>query len=159
MKLSKHFVRDEFEISDLAVRRGIDNRIPDIKLANLECLVKDLLQPLRDSLGQPVMVASGYRCARLNREIAGSRNSAHTLALAADVWVANLSTFDLTEHVAKSELPFDCVVNEFGCWTHIQAPLPGHAPRRNVMTAHKLANNHTRVSDGNRLVDESRRLV
>lgn len=159
VQLSEHFVIDEFEFSQVAVRRGIDNRVPDIKLPNVRHLVTSVLQPLRHRLGLPIVVTSGYRCARLNREVAGSRNSAHTLGLAADVWVGDLSPYELTAHIADSGLPFDVVVNEFGRWTHIQAPRVDELPRRDVLTAHKLGNNHTRFATGNLVVSESRALV
>ncbi|MEM6986165.1 MAG: D-Ala-D-Ala carboxypeptidase family metallohydrolase [Pseudomonadota bacterium] len=159
MQLSRHFSLEEFEFSQLAVRRGFDNRVPDIKLTNLRHLVHSLLQPLRDILGVPVEIRSGYRCPRLNREMAGSRNSAHLHGLAADLWVVNLSVFELTESVASSELPFDIVMNEFGNWTHVQAARPGCEPQRKVMTAYKLGNNHTRLADGNLQVGASRTLA
>ena len=158
MQISEHFVLEEFEFSQVAVRRGIDNRVPEIKLPNVCHLVTSVLQPLRDRLGVPLVVTSGYRCQRLNREVAGSRNSAHTLGLAADIWIAEVLPYDLTAHVAESDLPFDLVMNEFGRWTHIQACRLGEAPRREVLTAHKLGNNHTRLSAGNLPVSESRSL-
>ena len=159
VQLSKHFVLEEFEFSQVAVRRGIDNRVPDIKLPNVRHLVETVLQPLRDELGLAIVVTSGFRCARLNREMAGSRNSAHTLGLAADIWVAGVPPFDLTARVVASGLPFDLVMNEFGRWTHVQVPRRDDMPRRDVLTAHKLGNNHTRISNGNLHVAESRSLA
>ncbi|MEM7378425.1 MAG: D-Ala-D-Ala carboxypeptidase family metallohydrolase [Pseudomonadota bacterium] len=159
MQLSKHFILEEFEFSQVAVRRGFDNRIPDLKLPNLRHLVLSVLQPFRDRIGNPVVVTSGYRSPRLNREVAGSRNSAHIQGLAADIWVCSMCPYELTECIAGSDLPFDLVVHEFGRWTHVQAPRPGDAPKRHVMTSHKLGNNHTRLSDGNLPVGESRQLA
>ena len=44
-----------------------------------------ILQQLRDLLGGPLIVRSGYRCPPHNVAVGGSPSSYHTLGLAADV--------------------------------------------------------------------------
>ena len=43
------------------------------------------LQKLRDRIGIPISVASGFRCAFHNREVGGADTSAHMDGLAADI--------------------------------------------------------------------------
>lgn len=45
------------------------------------------LQKLRDAWGKPLIVTSGYRCARRNAEVGGVARSRHMRGLAADVAV------------------------------------------------------------------------
>ncbi len=78
MKLSNNFTLEEFYKSQTAIRNGIDNTPSAEVIVNLECLVRNLLQPLRDKLGRGIRVSSGYRCQELNRRIGGALNSDHT---------------------------------------------------------------------------------
>jgi uncharacterized protein YcbK (DUF882 family) len=45
------------------------------------------LDRIREYLGRPVVITSGCRCARHNKEVGGVADSAHTRGLAADVAV------------------------------------------------------------------------
>ena len=59
-----------------------------------------ILQRLRDTINRPVIVTSGYRCVRHNKEVGGVENSYHLQGLAVDIAVdmnlerlANLARF------------------------------------------------------------------
>ena len=73
MKLSKNFVLSELTKSNTAKRLGIKNEPTKEHMDNLQVLVRDLIQPIRDGIG-PIRVSSGYRNPELNRAIGGSRN-------------------------------------------------------------------------------------
>ena len=47
--------------------------------------VIDMAQIIRDELGVPVRVNSGYRCTKHNKNVGGVKNSKHTLGHAADL--------------------------------------------------------------------------
>lgn len=79
MKLTENFDRIEFISKD-----GRD--VPAELLPNLIELAHNL-QVLRDHLGEPVRILSGYRSPEHNRRIGGARNSRHLLAQAADISV------------------------------------------------------------------------
>jgi len=51
---------------------------------NLTILVQCVLDPLREHLGRPVRITSGYRSAQVNARIGGSRTSAHMTGEAVD---------------------------------------------------------------------------
>ena len=60
--------------------------------------VKELacnLQVLRDFLGEPIKINSGYRSESYNRRIGGVRRSQHLLGKAGDIRVKGLDTKDL----------------------------------------------------------------
>ena len=73
----KYFSIDELTKSATAKRLNINNT-PDINVThNLEALVDNILDPLREAWGQPIIVTSGYRCTRLNKTVGGVSNSQH----------------------------------------------------------------------------------
>ena len=94
MRLSKNFTYEEFIRSCTAERMGIDNR-PKTKeeekkvIENLRNLCLEVLQPLRDYVGAPVHINSGYRCKALNLAVGGVKNSQHSRGEAADIRIAS----------------------------------------------------------------------
>lgn len=92
----KHFTFIEFVRSVEADRLGIDNRITDARcVTNIYTLVDYVLDPLRDIVGFPIYINSGYRCKSLNDAIGGSDNSQHMNGLAADI------SFGVNEHLCE----------------------------------------------------------
>lgn len=61
----------------------------------------DALQALRDALGKPVIVLSGYRCPEHNKAVGGSRYSQHMLGNAADIRVNGMTPAQLEEAAQK----------------------------------------------------------
>ena len=57
---------------------------------NVKALVREVLDPVREKLGMPIVVNSGYRCERHNKDVGGVRNSQHLRGEAADVACADL---------------------------------------------------------------------
>lgn len=73
-----------FNINEFACKDGTP--VPD----NYECNVIVLannLQVLRDHLGEPVKLNSGYRTPAYNKRVGGAKNSMHLYAKAADITV------------------------------------------------------------------------
>lgn len=87
----KYFAVSEFVRSETADKRGIDNRLPKDLLTNVQALVDNVLDPLREAWGKPIIVSSGYRCPALNKAVKGSATSDHcfdeeTELLTTDGW-------------------------------------------------------------------------
>ena len=59
------------------------------------------LQELRDNIGKPVNVSSGFRCLKYNRRMRSEDSSQHALGMAADIWVNGMDTRTLAEEVEK----------------------------------------------------------
>ena len=90
MKLSKNFTLEEFIRSSTAERMGIDNVPKDEEvIENMKALCLEVLQPLRDYVGAPVHINSGYRCPELNVAVGGVKNSQHCRGEAADIRIAS----------------------------------------------------------------------
>lgn len=85
MKLTKNFTLDEMCKSRTAKAKKISNSPSITAIKNLTALCENVLQPLRDYLGEPVHINSGYRCPFLNRLIGGANGSQHVLGEAADI--------------------------------------------------------------------------
>ena len=62
---------------------------------NIEALVHEVLDPARDRYGKPIIVNSGYRCPKHNKEEGGVANSQHLRGEAADIRPSTNSGTDL----------------------------------------------------------------
>jgi zinc D-Ala-D-Ala carboxypeptidase len=87
----KHFNLSEFFCSSTAAKNGIKNEpSPDEKatiVRNINLLVDNVLDPIRDKLCTPVVITSGYRCPQVNKLVGGANNSQHMSGCAADFHV------------------------------------------------------------------------
>lgn len=91
--LSKNFKKSEFKCRD-------GTNVPDGLMENLKELVKNL-QMIRDTIGKPIRVISGYRTPKYNRRIGGARRSQHMKAKAADIRIRGMSPIEVRSVVLK----------------------------------------------------------
>lgn len=81
MKLSEHFDSREFDCKG----DGIDCHCGG-RGKHMNPLLIILLEQLRENIGgYPLIITSGYRCSRHNRNVGGAEHSQHLLWNAADV--------------------------------------------------------------------------
>lgn len=85
----RHFTLSEFTRSETAKKYGIENTPNELQVRNIERLCALILDPLRDCIGHPIYITSGFRTKRLNRIVGGSTTSAHMDGLAADFRVGD----------------------------------------------------------------------
>ena len=123
MKLTKNFSLEEMYMSDTARRCGIDNKPQTEEVVeNLRALCTEVLQPLRDHLGRPVTITSGYRCKELNKRVGGVRNSQHLKGEAADIRVKNREELIEMMKFLMDETQFDQLIWEKAGateWVHV----------------------------------------
>lgn len=117
----KYFTVAEFVRSDTADRRAIDNRLPKELLPNVQALVNNVLDPLREAYGKPIRVNSGFRCLALNKAVKGSATSDHMTGRAADITggspAENKKLFYMIQELG---LPFDQLIDEkHFSWVHV----------------------------------------
>lgn len=87
--LSPHFTLKEMCESQTAEKYGIVNEPSELEIKNLRRLCEHTLEPLREALGLPVVINSGFRTKALNDKLAhSSERSQHMLGMAADFYVA-----------------------------------------------------------------------
>lgn len=83
-----HFALLEFTESATARKYGIDNAPTPEIVENIRSLCVNTLEPLREALGQPVIITSGYRSKALNDILSHAvKNSQHLKGQAADFYV------------------------------------------------------------------------
>lgn len=145
MKLSKNFALSEITHSNTAKRLGIENEPTEKHLQNMQHLVDNLLQPLRDAVG-PIRVSSGYRNPSLNRAIGGSSSSQHCKGQALDLQFWSKGKMDnkiIYDWILQSGLEFDQMINEFDfAWIHIS--LKAKDNRKQVLEAYKNEDGDTK---------------
>lgn len=131
----KYFTMNELTHSATAIRKGIDNTPDNTAKANLTALVANILDPLREAYGKPIVVSSGYRCAKLNRAVGGVARSQHITGQAADIQSVSKSKADhkkLFELAQRLRLPYDQLIDEYDYkWVHISFNTKGS--RRQVL--------------------------
>lgn len=143
MKLTQHFTLAEMTVSQTAARTGTPNVAPDHIVNNLRRLCSDLLEPIREMVGSPITVTSGYRSAQVNALVGGALNSAHLSGFAADInahgygSARKLATL-LAEELPKRGIKFDQIILEFDQWVHIGLFTTGNKQRGQVLTAKKV---------------------
>ena len=109
-----------FTLKELCVTKtGIHNEPNAEQKEALRLLAVNILQPARDALG-PIKVTSGFRNAKVNAAVGGSRSSQHTKGEAADLQCDdNAALFNFIK-----TLEFDQLIWEFGDkeqpdWVHV----------------------------------------
>lgn len=139
MKLSKNFTLEEFIRSRTAESMGIDNVPKDEEvIENMKALCLEVLQPLRDYVGAPIHINSGYRCKALNEALDGVKGSQHLSGQAADIHVENTEHLLKMMHFIMDETDFDQLIwekNKAGVqWLHV-------SHKRNGNNRHQVLKN------------------
>lgn len=108
MKRIKYFSLAEFIHSATAKRLNIDNT-PTFEIVDNLNRLADYLDNIREKLGKPILVSSGYRCPVLNKAVGGVANSQHQKGLAADLVCADMAKL---ESVLRETGGFDQLIKE-----------------------------------------------
>jgi len=109
-QVGRFFSWAEMTASATASRLGLDNTPPPEAQRALALLVAAVLDPLRQAVGRPVRITSGYRAPAVNRAVSGSPTSQHMLGQAADIKVPGLSAEALATVIVRLGLPVDQVI-------------------------------------------------
>jgi zinc D-Ala-D-Ala carboxypeptidase len=135
MQLTPHFTLEELCHSDIAERLGIPNDPGPDELANLAKTAQGM-ETVRAALGaHPILVHSGFRSHEVNAAVGGVPNSAHCDGMAVDFVSAGFENYDAALTLARSQIPFDQLILEYG-WVHISFD---PRARRQVMTKKSAA--------------------
>lgn len=137
MKLTPNFTLQEMTVSQEGARRGVPNIPTEFQIDSLRRLCRDVLEPLREALGKPIVVTSGFRSPSINAMVGGSKTSDHLDGRAADIIVPGFTPLAVAKKIVELNLPFKQVIEEFGQWTHVSIPQGGHDPKREQLTAYR----------------------
>lgn len=114
-----NFTIMELVKSNIAKKNKIDNAPDSQSLKYMLELIKYCLQPIRDKLGKPMIITSGYRCKELNKKVGGVPTSQHCKGQAVDFYVKDMSIQQVVDFIKKSGVEFDQLINEYSKWVHI----------------------------------------
>lgn len=114
-----NFKLSELIHSDKANQYNINN-MPDINsLDNLLDLIHFCLQPVRNKIGKPMIITSGYRCPEVNKLVGGKANSQHLKGQAADFIIKGMTPQQIIFKIATMGIEYDQLINEYDKWVHI----------------------------------------
>lgn len=86
----KYFRMSEFLDSETAKRNKVVNMFLCAEhIDNVLAMVEDILDPLREMFGKPILINSGYRVPELNLMVGGEANSMHKVGMAVDITAIN----------------------------------------------------------------------
>ena len=142
MKLSNNFTLKELTKSQTATRKGIHNEPSTEHVENLIHLAKNILQPVREHFGKPVIISSGYRSPELCEAIGSSAKSQHAKGEAADFEIAGVDNKELAAWIAAN-CDFDQLILEFydgvdpnSGWVHCSCSM--ERSRKQMLKAEKI---------------------
>ena len=128
VQITKNISLNELLASNTAKSKGIDNTPNGVVLNNLIEAAHYLWQPVRDILGHPIRITSGYRSPKLNSAVGGAANSAHKFGNAIDFQCPGFGTTrqiitKLQAEFRKHGVKFDQLILEYpnssGSWVHL----------------------------------------
>ena len=136
-RISKNFTLDELTASATAKQMHIINAPGVDEVCALCALVHNVLQPLRDAMGESIKIGSGYRCPQLNKAVGGVSNSQHMKGEAADLCIdGDMKKGKRWFEWIKSHCDFDQLIMEHNAkgtyWVHVSYRADGKN-RRHVI--------------------------
>lgn len=144
--VTKNFTMNELTHSNTARARRIDNTPSSEHRQNLIDAAINLWQPVRELLGQPMIISSGYRSHAVNKAVGGSLTSAHSFGFAIDfIAPAFGNSRKIADYLVKQlkakGIKFDQLILEFpdssSSWIHLGYKNSRGQQRGQVLTAVK----------------------
>nr|DAU03505.1 MAG TPA: peptidase [Microviridae sp.] len=104
-KLGKYFKVKEFACNDLSPVVFIDDYLHNV------------LNILRNKLGKPVIITSGYRTPEWNEKCGGAKYSYHMRGMAADIRVNGMKPKQVA-NILNEIVPDECGIIVYRSWVH-----------------------------------------
>ena len=122
MLLTPHFT-----IEELAYTSNKEYKKQNLEEANKQIgnmyMLAGFAERVREIVGGPLTITSGYRCEKLNKKLGGAISSQHTKCEAIDFISKGLTTDQIACKIAASDLKFRQLIIEHGrgttMWVHV----------------------------------------
>ena len=121
MKLTEHFELEEMACTthkELAKTNLEEAK----KIMGRMYQLAGFAERIREIVGKPLIINSGFRCVKLNNRVGGSLTSQHIYGEALDVRVSGKSATELFQIIAASDLKYDQLILEkvgSSQWVHV----------------------------------------
>lgn len=131
MKIGEYF--DDYEFSCNCERHDVDENGHNVLDHIIDKRLVDVLDAIRERLGVPLYINSGYRCPEHNEEVGGVPNSQHVEGTAADITYDGIDVDYLAEvaEACGQELGIE---GGIGCYYYqdfVHVDVRGYAARWN----------------------------
>lgn len=107
----KYFTFEELLRSQVAIDNEVVNEPcrwgEGYAYYRLDCLVINLLDPIREKFAVPMIITSGYRCEKVNKLVGGASNSQHRKGEAVDFYFEGFSKKDMADAFFEIAESFD----------------------------------------------------
>ena len=111
--ISKYFTYEELTRTNT----GLLNVPNSEQLKNLQELVTNVLDPLRELYGKPIKVNSAFRSQLVNKKVGGAKTSDHKFGMAADL---DCYSNSLLYKLIRDNFKFKQLINEHNfSWVHV----------------------------------------
>lgn len=145
--MGNYFTIQELCASTTAKQKGIDNTPSAAVKTNLQKLITNLLNPIREAYGKPIVISSGYRCPALNAAVGGVANSQHVTGQAADLQATSSGSLADIFRAAVKVGGYDQLIIEHAkntVWVHISY---SDNPRREMFSYN--GGSYTKINTSN----------
>jgi uncharacterized protein YcbK (DUF882 family) len=105
-KIGQHFKVREFACKDGSQVVFVDDYLVSI------------LDILRNQVGKPVYITSGYRTPARNKKVDGAKYSYHMRGMAADIRIEGMTAKEIANKLNKI-IPFGCGIIVYASWVHV----------------------------------------
>lgn len=122
MQLTPHFTLEELAVTNNKQYKN-ENILQALQIIGKMYMLAGFAERIREIIGKPVIINSGYRCPALNKAVGGAISSQHVLAEALDIKVKGKTASELLQIIVASDLKYDQVIWEKPksgtAWLHI----------------------------------------
>lgn len=100
---------------------NLDNTPTWDNINNIQLLITNILDPLREIYGKPIKINSGFRSAEVNKSVGGAVTSGHLLGTCADIDTGSKEGNKKLFNIIKTKFMFRQLINEHNySWIHIE---------------------------------------
>lgn len=122
MQLTPHFTIEELSGTSNEQYKKLNLLKAQEQMGKMYMLA-GFAERVREIIGKPMIITSGYRCPELNKAIGGALTSQHTLCEAIDIVVKGMSTSDVFNRIVTSDLKYNQIIIERNSkgsqWVHV----------------------------------------
>lgn len=122
MNLTPHFTIEELAGTSVEKYKKLNLLKAQEQMGKMYMLA-GFAERVREIIGKPVIITSGFRCKELNKAIGGAITSQHVFAEAIDIVVKGMTVQDVFNRIVTSDLKYNQIIidrNKSGSqWVHL----------------------------------------